>query len=123
MAKCLSVDEHQVVKTLVMEADDRQPFLVLMHGDGEVSTKRLARWMGVKRISPCDPQKAQRVTGYQVGGISPFGTRTDLRVYVQDSILDLDKVYINGGRRGLMILIQPQVLLDCLDCRRVELLG
>jgi Cys-tRNA(Pro) deacylase len=121
VALALGIDEHQVIKTLVMETDDRKnPFLVLMHGDKQVSAKRLSRWMGVKRVIPCDIENAQRLTGYQVGGISPFGTRTRLKAYAPSTILELDWIYINGGKRGLMISIQPHALVQCLDCQILE---
>lgn len=101
----LGVPEHEVVKTLVMEDEERAPLIVLMHGDCKVSTKELARQAGRKRISPCKPEVAQRHTGYQVGGTSPFGLRKALPVYVERSVLDLPQIYINGGRRGLLVRI------------------
>jgi Cys-tRNA(Pro) deacylase len=107
-AACLGVDEHAVVKTLVMEDEDRKPLVVLMHGDREVSTKALARHVGVKSIKPCAPEVADRHSGYQVGGTSPFGTRRAMPVYMQASILALPKIYINGGRRGLLVEIDPR---------------
>jgi len=107
-AACLGVDEHAVVKTLVMEDEDRKPLVVLMHGDREVSTKALARHVGVKAIKPCAPDVADRHSGYQVGGTSPFGTRRAMPVYMQASILELPKIYINGGRRGLLVEIDPR---------------
>lgn len=103
----LGVSEHNVIKTLVMEDDVKRPMLVLMHGDREVSTKQLARQIGAKQISICDPAIAERHTGYQVGGTSPFGTRKTLSVYMESSILDIPKVYINGGRRGLLVGLSP----------------
>ncbi len=109
-ARELRVDEHAVVKTLVMETDDRRPLVVLMHGDREVSTKRLARTLGVKSVRPCDPAAAQKHTGYLVGGTSPFGTRTRLPVYVERTIFDLPKIYINGGKRGFLVEIEPKGL-------------
>lgn len=99
-AEELRVDEHSVIKTLVMENDSRQPLIVLMHGDLEVSTKELARALGVKSVSPCDPATAEKHTGYQVGGTSPFGTRKPLPVYAERTIFDLPKIIINGGKRG-----------------------
>jgi Cys-tRNA(Pro) deacylase len=101
----LGVAEHLVIKTLVMETDGRVPLIVLMHGDCEVSTKALARTLGVKSVSPCEPAVAQKHTGYMVGGTSPFGTRRTLSVYVERTILDLDKIYINGGKRGFLVAI------------------
>jgi Cys-tRNA(Pro) deacylase len=103
----LGVPEHEVVKTLVMEDEERLPLVVLMHGDCKVSTKELARQAGKKRIAPCKPEVAQRHTGYQVGGTSPFGLRKALPVYVERSILELPQIYINGGRRGLLVRIAP----------------
>ena len=116
----LGVDEHAVVKTLVMETEARKPLVVLMHGDREVSTKTLARHMGVKSVKPCDPQTAQRHTGYLVGGTSPFGTRTKLPVYAERTIFDLPVIYINGGRRGFLVSIDPQVLKEVLHAEEVE---
>ena len=104
----LNVDEHLVVKTLVMEDDHGEPLLVLMHGDKEVSTKTLARTLGVKTITPCDSEGAHRHTGYVIGGISPFGTRKALKVYVEATILDLPKIYINAGKRGLLAEMSPK---------------
>jgi len=111
----LGVDEHQVVKTLVMEDDRKTPSLVLMHGDNQVSTKNLARVLGVKSIEPCDPETAHRHTGYVVGGISPFGTRKPLKVYVEASILELPNIYINAGKRGLLAEMSPDVLKKVLN--------
>jgi Cys-tRNA(Pro) deacylase len=106
-ARELGVDEHAVVKTLVMEDERKQPLIVLMHGDREVSTKQLARQLQRKAIEPCDPAVAQRHTGYRVGGTSPFGTRKALPVFIEASILDLDAVFVNGGRRGLLVRVSP----------------
>ena len=114
-AEALGVDEHHVVKTLVMEDDAKRPLIVLMHGDREVSTKNLARQAGVKRIEPCAPEVAQRHSGYQIGGTSPFGTRKRMPVYVERSILALPRIYINGGRRGFLVGIDPQALARVLD--------
>ncbi len=106
-AKELNVDEHMVVKTLVMETDNGDPFVILMHGDKQVSTKALARTLGVKTVKPCEPQTAHKHTGYFVGGISPFGTRKSIKVYVESSILKLGTIYINAGKRGLLTEISP----------------
>ena len=114
-AQALDVDEHHVVKTLVMEDDAKRPLIVLMHGDREVSTKNLARQAGVKRIEPCSPEVAQRHSGYPIGGTSPFGTRKSMPVYVERTILALPKIYINGGRRGFLVGIDPQALARVLD--------
>jgi Cys-tRNA(Pro) deacylase len=113
-ARELHVDEHAVVKTLIMEDETKQPVVVLMHGDREVSTKELAREMGVKRVAPVSPETAHRHTGYLVGGISPFGTRKDMPVVMQESILDLPVVYINGGRRGLLVSVDPREIVRVL---------
>ena len=99
----LGVDEHEVVKTLVLEDEEKQPFIVLMHGDREVAIGTLARAIGCKRVSPCQPEAVTRHTGYLVGGTSPFGTRKPLRVFVERSILELPRVFINGGSRGLVL--------------------
>ena len=106
-ARELGVPEHQVVKTLIMEDDRRQPMIVLMHGDREVSTKNLARHLGVKTVSPCAPVVADRHSGYQVGGTSPFGTKRPMPVYMQATIAELPRVYINGGRRGYLVGLAP----------------
>ncbi|HVJ75541.1 MAG TPA: Cys-tRNA(Pro) deacylase [Casimicrobiaceae bacterium] len=106
-ARELGVPEHQVIKTLVMEDDRRQPMIVLMHGDREVSTKSLARHLGVKTVSPCAPAVADRHSGYQVGGTSPFGTRRAMPVYMQSTIATLPRVYVNGGRRGYLVGLAP----------------
>ncbi|OEU64136.1 MAG: aminoacyl-tRNA deacylase [Desulfobacterales bacterium PC51MH44] len=119
-ASVLNVSEHAVIKTLVMEIDPRQPLLVLMHGDQEVSTKQLARELGKKRVIPCDSVSAQKYTGYIVGGISPFGTRKQLPVYVESSILMLERIFINGGKRGFMIEIAPRDLLKVLPVKEVK---
>jgi len=106
-ARALGVAEHAVVKTLVMQDEAGEPLIVLMHGDRKVSTKNLARQAGVKKIVPCTPEAALRHSGYQVGGISPFGTRKKLTVYLERSILELPKIYINGGRRGFLLGLAP----------------
>lgn len=116
----LGVDEHHVVKTLVMQDQDAHPLAVLMHGDRKVSVKNLARQIGAKSVQPCTPQTAERHTGYQVGGTSPFGTRKELPVYVERSILSLPKIYINGGRRGFLVGIDPQVLTTVLHAQAVD---
>jgi Cys-tRNA(Pro) deacylase len=114
------VPEHEVVKTLVMEDEDRRPLIVLMHGDRMVSTKELARQANRKRIEPCKPEVAQRHTGYQVGGTSPFGMRKSLPVFVERSILELPMIYINGGRRGLLVRLSPNDLLRTLSPTPVD---
>jgi Cys-tRNA(Pro) deacylase len=119
-ARALGVDEHHVVKTLVMQDEAGRPLLVLMHGDRTVSTKNLARQAGVKRIEPCRPEVAQRHSGYQVGGTSPFGTRKRMPVYLERSVLALPKIYINGGRRGFLVGIAPAELSRTLRPTLVE---
>lgn len=109
-ARQLGADEHTVVKTLIMEDDGARPLVVLMHGDREVSTKNLARQIGVKKVIPCKPEVAQRHSGYQVGGTSPFGTRKAMPVYVEASVLELPRILINGGRRGYLVGIEPSEL-------------
>jgi Cys-tRNA(Pro) deacylase len=106
-AHCLSVDEHCVIKTLIMEDERRQPLIVLMHGDRKVSTKELARRLNVKTITPCDPAIANKHSGYRVGGTSPFGTRKAMPVYMEASILNLPWIYLNGGKRGFLIGLAP----------------
>lgn len=119
-ARELGVDEHAVIKTLVMEDDARSPLIVLMHGDRQVSTKALAREIGVKGVEPCKPEVAQRHSGYLVGGTSPFGTRKAMPVWVQASVLDLPRIYINGGRRGYLVGLAPTVLPQLLAARPVH---
>ena len=118
-ARQLGVDEHSVVKTLVMQDERAQPLVVLMHGDRQVSTKNLARAIGVKSVEPCKPEVAQRHSGYQVGGTSPFGLRKAMPVYVEASVLALPRIYINGGRRGFLVGIEPAVLQDPLAAKPV----
>ena len=119
-AKQLGVDEHAVVKTLIFETNEKKPLIVLMHGDREVSTKNLARYLGVKSVDPVTPERASKLTGYLVGGTSPFGPRTAMPVYVEKTILDLDKIYINGGKRGFLVEIDPKAMADALEMAEVE---
>jgi len=119
-ARELGVDEHAVVKTLVMEDEQKAPLLVLMHGDREVSVKALARLLGKKTIQPCRPEVADRHTGYHVGGTSPFGTRRRMPVYLERSILDLPRIFVNGGSRGFLIGIAPADLVRVLEPTPVE---
>lgn len=107
-ARELGVDEHAVIKTLIMEDDRRNPLVVLMHGDRQVSTRELARILGVKTVSPAPPDVADRHSGYQVGGTSPFGTRRPMPVYMEETILELPRIYINGGKRGFLVEIDPK---------------
>lgn len=119
-AQKLGVPENVVVKTLVMEDEDKRPLVVLMHGDRDVSTKNLARQIGKKRVEPCSPEVAQRHSGYQVGGTSPFGLRKAMPVYVEKTILDLARIYINGGRRGFLVAIDPRELVRVSNAVPVE---
>ena len=119
----LGVDQHLVIKTLVMEDERKQPLIVLMHGDRDVSTKNLARQVGRKTVTPCDPEMAQKHTGYLVGGTSPFGTRKPLPVYLERTIADLDRIYINGGRRGFLIAMAPADLVRVLSPTLVDAAG
>jgi Cys-tRNA(Pro) deacylase len=119
-ARQLGVDEHAVVKTLVMQDQDAKPLIILMHGDRQVSLKNFARQTGAKKVEPCKPEVAQRHTGYQVGGTSPFGTRKLLPVYVERSILALPLIYINGGHRGFLVQISPNVLTELLGAHAVD---
>lgn len=119
-ARELGVDEHQVIKTLVMEDEQRNPLIILMHGDQEVSTKELARSVGVKTISPCNPEIALKHTGYQVGGTSPFATRKTIPVYMEKTIAALPCIYINGGKRGFLVSMSPKDAIDLLQPTLVE---
>lgn len=119
-ARQLGVPEHAVVKTLVMQDERAQPLIVLMHGDRQVSTKALAREIGVKSVEPCRPEVAQRHSGYLVGGTSPFGLRKPMPVYVEEGVLALPRILINGGRRGFLVGIAPAVLRDVLGARAVR---
>ena len=116
----LNVSEHAVIKTLVMEDEKAQPLIVLMHGDRKVSTKNLARQAGRKSIEPCAPDVAQRHSGYLVGGTSPFATRKAMPVYVEATVLGLPKIWINGGRRGFLVSLEPRVLVDLLRAQPVN---
>lgn len=116
----LGVEEHVVVKTLIMQDEHAKPLVVLMHGDKTVSTKNLARQIGCKSVEPCKPEVAQRHSGYMIGGTSPFGTKKAMPVYVEQSVLELDKIYLNGGRRGYLIGIAPQLLTELLGAKAVN---
>ncbi len=119
-AEVLKVDEHAVVKTLIFETNEKKPLIVLMHGDFQVSTKNLARYLNVKTVAPVTPEKANKLTGYLVGGTSPFGVKTKMPVYAESSIFDLETIYINGGRRGFLVEIAPNVLEQILNLETVE---
>lgn len=119
-ARQLGLDEHAVVKTLVMQDQDAKPLIVLMHGDCKVSTKNLARQIGAKSVEPCKPEVANRHSGYLVGGTSPFGTRRAMPIYIEASILALPRIAINGGRRGFLVQLDPQVCVELLGARPVQ---
>ena len=119
-ARALGVDEHHVIKTLVMEDEQRKLLIILMHGDREVSTKELARTLGVKTIAPCSPDSALKQTGYQIGGTSPFATRKAIPVYMEATIATLPRIYLNGGKRGFLVGVSPQVVIDLLKPVIVE---
>lgn len=115
----LGVDEHAVIKTLIFETNERKPLIVLMHGDRHVSTKNLARHIGVKSVEPATAERAAKLTGYQFGGTSPFGTRAAMPVYVEKTIFNLDRIYVNGGKRGFLVEIDAAVLKDVLKGNEV----
>lgn len=119
-AEVLGADEHAVIKTLIFETNEKKPLIVLMHGDFQVSTKNLARFLNVKTVAPVAPEKAQKLTGYLVGGTSPFGVKTKMPVYAESSIFELGKIYINGGKRGFLVKIAAKVLSEILNARKVE---
>ena len=119
-ARQLGLDEHAVVKTLVMQDQDAKPLIVLMHGDCKVSTKNLARQIGAKSVEPCKPEVANRHSGYLVGGTSPFGTKREMPVYIEETILALPRIAINGGRRGYLVQLAPEVCSRLLDARPVH---
>ena len=116
----LQVPEHAVIKTLIMQTDERKPLVILMHGDREVSTKQLARVINVKQVTPADPAQANKLTSYMVGGISPLGTRSTLAVYAEATIMQLERLYINGGKRGFLIEITPDGLKAALEIQEVS---
>ena len=119
-AEILKVDEHTVIKTLVFETNEKKPLIVLMHGDLQVSTKNLARYLNVKTVAPVAPEKASKLTGYLVGGTSPFGAKTKMSVMAEKTIFDLERIFINGGKRGFLVEIAPQVLKEVLRIEEVE---
>jgi Cys-tRNA(Pro) deacylase len=119
-SKKLGVDEHLVIKTIVMEDDLKQPLIVLMHGDMEISAKNFARFLNVKSVQPCSPEIANKHTGYLVGGTSPFGTKKIMPVYAEKTIFCLEKIFINGGKRGFLIAIKPSVIKELLKPIEVE---
>jgi Cys-tRNA(Pro) deacylase len=119
-SQALGLPEHSIVKTLVMQDEAAKPLIILMHGDCEVSTKSLARQIPCKKVEPCKPEVAERHSGYQVGGTSPFGTRKQLPIYAQKSILQLERCYINGGKRGYLVGIDPRIITTLLNAKEVE---
>ncbi|SDZ51312.1 Cys-tRNA(Pro) deacylase [Variovorax sp. YR266] len=119
-AEMLGLDPFTVIKTLVMQDQDAKPLIVLMHGNRTVSTKNLARQIGAKSVEPCKPEVAQRHSGYMVGGTSPFGTRREMPVYVESTILELPRIVLNGGRRGYLIGIDPRVCVGLLGAKPVQ---
>ncbi len=120
MAAQLGLDAHAVIKTLIMQDAKGAPLIVLMHGDQRVNTQALARQIGAKSVQPCAPEVANKYSGYMVGGTSPFGTRREMPVYIEQSILELPRIAINGGRRGYVLHMSPQVCVDILDARPVQ---
>lgn len=119
-SEVLGIDEHAVIKTLIFETNEKKPLIVLMHGDLQVSTKNLARHLNVKSVAPVAPEKASKLTGYLVGGTSPFGMKTKIPVMAEKTIFDLEKIYINGGKRGFLVSIEPKVLQETLHIQVVE---
>ncbi|MBK8465091.1 MAG: Cys-tRNA(Pro) deacylase [Chloracidobacterium sp.] len=119
-ARQLGVDEHAIVKTLVFETNERKPLIVLMHGDRQVSAKNLARHLGVKSVEPATPERANKWTGYLVGGTSPFGLKTQMPIYVEKTIVDLERIYINGGKRGFLVEVNPDVLKEAVKTEEVD---
>jgi Cys-tRNA(Pro) deacylase len=120
-AEVLNVDEHTVVKTLVFETNEKKPLIVLMHGDLQVSTKELARELKVKSVAPVSPEKANKLTGYLIGGTSPFGVKTKMPVYAEKTIFDLPRVFINGGKRGFLVSLDPKVIRDILKIEEARI--
>lgn len=118
-ARQLGLDPHQVAKTLIMEDEHARPLIIVMHGDCEVSTKNLARQIGAKKVGPCTPETAQKHSGYLVGGTSPFATRKQMPVWIEASLLEYPEIYLNGGRRGYLLGLDPAVLVELLAARPV----
>ncbi len=119
-AEVLGVDEHAVVKTLIFETNEKKAFVVLMHGDRQVSAKNLARYLNVKTVAPVAPEKANKLTGYLVGGTSPFGVKTRIPILAEKTIFELSRIYINGGKRGFLIEIEAKVLEEVLEIEKIE---
>lgn len=120
-AEMLGVDEHSVIKTLIFETNEKKPLIVLMHGDLQVSAKTLARILNVKSVSPVSPEKANKLTGYLVGGTSPFGVKTKMPIFAEKTIFELPKIFINGGKRGFLVSIKPQTLKEVLQIEEVQI--
>jgi len=120
-SEVLELDEHAVVKTLVFETNEKKPLIVLMHGDLQVSTKELARHLKVKTVAPVSPEKANKLTGYLVGGTSPFGVKTKMPIYVEKTIFNLPRIFINGGKRGFLVSLDPKVMKDILKIEETEI--
>ncbi len=120
-AEVLDVDEHSIIKTLIFETNEKKPLIVLMHGDFQVSEKNLARHLKVKSVAPATAERANKLTGYVFGGTSPFGLKTKMPIFAEKTIFDLDKIYINGGKRGFLISINPKFLIDVLKIEKVEI--
>jgi Cys-tRNA(Pro) deacylase len=120
-SEVLGIEEHSVIKTLVFETDAKNPLIILIHGDLKVSTKNLARHLNVKSVSPVSPERAHNLTGYIVGGTSPFGLKSQIPLYAEKTIFDLEKIYINGGKRGFLVSLNPNVLRDILKIEEVEI--
>lgn len=121
-AEQLALDLHTIAKTLVMENEHKEPLIIIMHGDQEVSLKSLARQAGTRKVQPCTPDTAQRHTGYLIGGTTPFATRRKMPVWVQETLLDLPYIHINGGKRGLLLTLSPSVLVESLGARPVDVM-
>ncbi len=119
-SQILGAHEHKIIKTLVFETNEKKPVLVLMHGDRQVSTKNLARHIKAKSVAPASAEKATKLTGYIFGGTSPFGLKTKIPIFAEKTIFDLDKIYLNGGKRGFLVEIDPKVLMEVLEIERVE---
>ncbi len=119
-AQVLGIDEHTVIKTLIFETNEKKAFVVLMHGDRQVSAKNLARHLNVKTVAPVVPEKANKLTGYLVGGTSPFGVKTRMPILAENTIFDLSRIYINGGKRGFLIEIEAKVLEEVLEIEKIE---
>lgn len=118
-AQILRTEEHAIIKTLIFETNEKKPLIVLMHGNFQVSTKSLARHLNVKSVAPAAPEKARKLSGYLIGGTSPFGTKTEMPIYAEATIFSLEKIYINGGKRGFLIEIEPAVLEQTLEINKV----